>query len=492
MASHYPVRRKRAAAAPRNKQAEPEQRRRRPPIENGEAVDDPHRLARVFLERLSREFGGAVLKFWRGQWWRWDGAVFNVWKDRSLTATVNREVKKEFDRAWLRGPLTCVPRVTRGLVGNVVQALEGECELGDDVEQPAWVGGARLCPAVEYLAAKNGLVHIPSFLKGESCLSGHTPEFFSGHVLEYDFEPAAPQPAEWLKFLGQLWPGDPESIACLQEWMGYLLTANTSQQKILALVGPPRSGKGTIGRVCEELLGRHNATGLSLTTLGGRFGLSTLMGKTLAVVPDAHLGWGSDRSLIGERLLSISGEDSQTIERKNRESVTTRLPTRFMLLANQLPNLDNLSGALASRLLFLRLENTWTGKEDPHLTARLYAERPGILLWALEGLRRLRDRGRFVQPQSGEAHLQLARETANPVCLFLEDRCELGPGLQVTTDDLFGAWQQWATANGYTSHGTKQAFGAALLAAGKVLKPVRQVKEQGKQCRVYDGITLRE
>src|SRR5262249_9219267 len=147
---------------------------------------------------------------------------------------------------------------------------------------------------------------------------------------------------------------------------------------------PPRSGKGTIGRVCEALLGRDNVVGLGLATLGGRFGLASLMGKSLAIVPDAHLGTGSDRSWITERLLSTSGEDTQTIERKHLPSVTTRLAVRFMMLANQIPSLDNLSGALASRLLLLRLENSWVGKEDPRLIDSLLAEMPGILLWALE------------------------------------------------------------------------------------------------------------
>ena len=49
--------------------------------------------------------------------------------------------------------------------------------------------------------------------------------------------------------LDQLWAGDSESIAALQEWFGYCLTNDTRQQKILMIVGPKRSGKGTIARV---------------------------------------------------------------------------------------------------------------------------------------------------------------------------------------------------------------------------------------------------
>jgi len=34
----------------------------------------------------------------------------------------------------------------------------------------------------------------------------------------------------------------------LQDWFGYTLSPDTSQQKMLMIVGPTRSGKGTIGR----------------------------------------------------------------------------------------------------------------------------------------------------------------------------------------------------------------------------------------------------
>ena len=40
--------------------------------------------------------------------------------------------------------------------------------------------------------------------------------------------------------------------------MGYLLTSDTRLQKILILVGPKRSGKGTIARVIRGLIGDEN------------------------------------------------------------------------------------------------------------------------------------------------------------------------------------------------------------------------------------------
>jgi len=44
------------------------------------------------------------------------------------------------------------------------------------------------------------------------------------------------------RFSRQHFEDDPEAMDLLQEWAGHLLTADTSQQKILLMVGPTRSG----------------------------------------------------------------------------------------------------------------------------------------------------------------------------------------------------------------------------------------------------------
>ena len=63
------------------------------------------------------------------------------------------------------------------------------------------------------------------------------------------------------EFLRQLWPDDEESIAALQEFFAYVLSGRTDLHKIMLLIGPTRSGKGTIARVLAALLGKGNVAG---------------------------------------------------------------------------------------------------------------------------------------------------------------------------------------------------------------------------------------
>jgi putative DNA primase/helicase len=356
-----------------------------------EALNDPHRLARTLLGSPGWGPGGHKLRYWQDDFYEWPGPAYLLLPRSDLRSRIGRAIKTILDQDYLQrqggggdeDPRP-VPRVTAPLITDVEAALAACCLVPHTVEQPAWLDGAGPFPAREVLLARNALVHLPSLVSGRPCLLPPTPRLFSATAVDYDFDPAATCP-EWLRFLDALWPQDRGSVELLWEWCGYLLLPNTNLQVILLIVGPPRSGKGTVARVLRVLLGPANVVAPPLASLQQNFGLAPLIGKSLAIVADARVSGRSDIALMVERLLSISGEDAQTIDRKYREPLTSQLPTRFMLLTNELPWLKDASGALASRMLVLRLERSWLGQEDRGLTDRLLAQAPGILNWAVAG-----------------------------------------------------------------------------------------------------------
>jgi len=313
-----------------------------------------------------------------------------------------------------------------------------------------------------------------------------TPASFSVNALDYDHDPDAAEPTQWQAFLGQLFEDDLQDWDLLQEWFGYCLTGDTSQHKMLLIVGPKRSGKGTIARVLTRLVGASNVCGPTTSSLAGPFGLQPLIGKSLAIVSDARFS-GKDVQTVIERLLCISGEDALTVDRKHMTSVTMKLPTRFVFLTNELPRLTDASGALAGRFMMLRLTESFYGREDKALTAKLLTELPGILNWAIEGWRQLRERGHFVQPASVEDALRDMEDLSSPVGAFVRERCEVGSGLRVWIDDLYASWKEWCEADGRISVTTKQTFGRDLMAAVPGI-----VSRQGTNgIRFYQGIALR-
>jgi putative DNA primase/helicase len=465
-----------------------------------EAADDPHRLARLFLAENCQHPETSTLRYWRDEWHRWDRIAYRLIPEKELRAELTEAVKRDMDRlnliaqriAAAKGEaLPTVRKVTGRLITDVAHALASLTVFPGRTEAPTWIGPPGIWPACDILAFRNGLVHLPSLVARREYIRPPTPRFFSPNAIDFDFMLDTPKPSAWLGFLAELWPDDPQSIGTLQDWFGYLLTPDTRQQKILLLVGPKRSGKGTIARVIRGLVGADNVVCPTLSGLGTTFGLWPLIGKTVAMIQDARLSGRTDAAAVAERLLSISGEDAQTIDRKFLPPVTVKLAARFMLLTNELPKLNDSSGALPGRMILLQLARSWYGKEDTTLTDRLLAELPGILLWAIAGWQRLRDRGHFLQPDAGKAMVRELADLASPVGAFVRERCVVGPGCQVERSALFGAWQRWCQEQGRDHAGDSATFGRNLRAAVPSLGNAQPRTDAGERVRVYEGIRLK-
>jgi putative DNA primase/helicase len=441
-------------------------------------VRAPYDTARLFAPAEPNS-----LHYHRGGFYEWDGCAWPA-ADEAMLRSRLYEFLDQCKTKNARGEVIPV-KPTAPMVGNVLDALRAATSLDASIAAPAWLDGGDDPPAHEIVACANGLLHLPTLQ-----VLPHTPSFFSHNALTFGFDPRAPEPQQWLAFLRQLWPDDLQSRAALQEFFGYCLTADTSQQKAFLLIGPKRSGKGTIARVQRELIGVHNCVSPTLAGLGTQFGLAPLIGKRLAVISDARLSARADQHAIAERLLSISGEDALTIDRKYSPAWTGQLPTRFLILSNELPRLADASGALASRFILLVLTESFYGREDQALTGKLLTELPGILNWAIAGWARLAHFGAFRQPASGIEAMETLEDLASPIGAFVRDRCNVGAAYSADIGAVYVAWSQWCETQGREHAGTVQTFGRDLRAAVPGLKTV-QPRDGEARTRAYQGLGLK-
>jgi putative DNA primase/helicase len=227
-----------------------------------------------------------------------------------------------------------------------------------------------------------------------------------------------------------------------------------------------------------------------LSSLGGEFGLAPLIGKPLAVVSDARFS-GKNGTIVVERLLSISGEDALTVNRKYRDQWTGKLPCRLHVISNELPRLGDASTAIVGRIVLLLLTRSWLGKEDHDLELSLHAELTGILNWALTGLHRLtvENQNRFTRLTSADEAITTMRDLASPIAAFARERCEMGTDKQVGVDDLYTRYKAWAEENGQEKK-SKNLFGRDLRAINPAIRKARPWAG-GDRDMVYTGIGLR-
>ncbi|QNN21807.1 hypothetical protein HED60_05810 [Planctomycetales bacterium ZRK34] len=455
----------------------------------GKLVLSPRRTlptARAYLREFHDHPDAATLRTCAGLVMAWQDNRYVAIEDAALKHRLQpwlhdalRYIYNKSTRQMELVPFESNPSTTH----QALETIRHYTHLDATTTPPKWLIGHNEQPDPrELLPCRTLNLHIPT-----ERIVAATPALFTTNALDFDYDAHALVPSRWLNFLRGLWPDDPQSVDLLQEWFGYSLTLDTRQQKMLLIVGPRRSGKGTIGRVLTQLVGPANVCGPTTTSLAGTFGLQPLIGKSLAIVSDARFHGESILTVI-ERLLCISGEDTLTIDRKHLPSVTMKLPTRFVFFTNELPRLADASGALAGRFLTLRLTRSFYGQEDLHLTDKLLAELPGILLWAIQGWLRLRQRGHFVQPDSVTDAIRELEDLASPVGAFVRECCVVGPGQRIWIDDLYGAWQEWCHRDGRSVVSTKQSFGRDLAAVVSALR----TRVSSANRRFYEGVALAE
>lgn len=122
------------------------------------------------------------------------------------------------------------PYVTTGIskkVGNLVDVLKLECT-------------ARSIPIfLDRIHVKNGTYFLDGTFTDK--------KDFCRNRLPIAYNPDAPKPETWLRFLSELL--NDEGIPTLQEFMGYCLIPSTKGQKMLIITGKGGEGKSRIGVV---------------------------------------------------------------------------------------------------------------------------------------------------------------------------------------------------------------------------------------------------
>lgn len=228
---------------------------------------DPRDVVQKYLQ--GKEYNGIpTIIFWQGSFYLWEHGKYSLVSDTEMRARLVQHINR------------LATKVTTSITSNHFEQFKAQALTASSIQPLGWLyEPPHDWPATDLVATRTHIVNLSLFTGGKPSSSylDATPAFFTLNALDYDFSCTPPKPTEWLKFLHELWSTDPAAIETLQEWFGYCLTPDTRQQKMLLLVGPKRSGKGTIARVITELLGRNNVAGPTLSSLGGNFGLSTLL-----------------------------------------------------------------------------------------------------------------------------------------------------------------------------------------------------------------------
>jgi P4 family phage/plasmid primase-like protien len=467
------------------------QKKLREALDRGEIVLDasnPLDHARKFLASLYEVEGGFRLVHYAQEFFIYNGTHYTGIEEQTIRSQLYKMLDKcqKQDRKGNLVPFTANPSV----INAALDAIKSIVHLANDpnAKPPVWLDGFgdALPPANKLVSMQNGLFNM------DTCtLYPHSIGFFTYNSLPFSYDPSATCP-HWLKFLDDAWGDDTESKVLLQEYFGYILSGDTRQQKFLNVIGPRRSGKGTINKVLQALLGDYNVVSPQMEELCDTFGLQSWLGKPLASFTDARVTTKNSAGVVSQ-LLRIVGADSVTVNRKNKEAWSGYLPTRIIVYSNEMLQLAENSNALIGRMLILMMKNSFFGKEDVTLADRLTTELAGIFNWAIEGHRSRTSRTgeRFVQPKSSQSSLDMMTELSNPLLSFVEEALEFTPEGEVDKDDLFNCYKHWAIKKNLHP-GTEMSFKRRFAASTQEhhVESYRR-RSEGAVQHVYRGVKLK-
>jgi putative DNA primase/helicase len=352
-----------------------------------------------------------------GEWRRYEEGIWLTIPE----LTIKRSICEVIEEAKPEGV-----KPTNSLLSSVTELTRVKVGIPDDL----WDADP------DILVCKNGALRISTRELGP-----HRRSHYATSAVPYDYDPKA-TPAVWHYFMNNTVLA---AKAFLQEFAGYALTTNMAHELALWLFGPPGSGKSTFLAGLQAMLG-HRSGLLGLAEIErNRFALADLPGKTLVVASEQPSSYLASTNVLNQ---IISGEPLQ-VERKYRDPVTIVPRCKIAWAMNELPRVADANSGLFRRVKVVKFPMLPPNERDPEIKRIIEGEGAGILNWALEGLERLQNRGRFEVPADVEEATTQFRENNDVPALFVADRCVVEAIAREKAQELYEEYKQWCEDNGH-------------------------------------------
>lgn len=325
------------------------------------------------------------------------------------------------------------------------------------------------------IPVKNGYLHIGS---GSPVLRPHDKGLGICHILNCDYDPAAPTPAKFEKLLQRILP-DPEVRSRVQEYVGYTLLSDARFQLAQIWIGSGANGKGTLANIVQALHERKAA--VSPCKLDG-FSASAVLNASLIYCDEAPAKDWSEQTIKS----MIAGE-MVAIERKYLAAITTRILGKWLILANHIPAVKDQSSGFWRRFDIVPFQVSIPASErDPLLASIIIKhEMTGVLNWALEGLQRLLARGRFdaTPPRAMTEAVQAAKIETNSVHSWVTDAAiELLTETSTSKTDVYAEYSSWCKQNGMLPVSAPRFWKRLPDSLGEIIEG-RAFMEDGRRIR---------
>jgi putative DNA primase/helicase len=392
--------------------------------------------------------------------------------------------------------------ITTAIKANSLEKWQKHCEMLPTQQKALTLLRSLLTLDTAFLDTHHHLFNCPNgtinLITGE--VTAHDPKQYITRMAPTSYNPEAKCP-EFEKFLVEVL--DEERANFLQRWFGYGITGETREQKVVLHIGDGSNGKGTLFRLLDATVGKsylHTAAPNLLTgDASNRHSteIADLFGRRMVVAHESD----ADAALREGFIKQASGEDQLSGRYLYKDHFQFTPTFKLQLLTNHEPTVKGSDFGIWRRLLLVRYAHKYGTAEqvatgdatrlaDLDLTARLLAEREGILAWMVAGAREWYAT-RLRPPASVVNDSALYRTNQDRMRKFVADRCTMDEKAWSPFTNgmgaLYPAYVGWCKESGFAAMGLTK-FGAELTRAAPGTHTMQQFRKVGGRTKPFTGI----
>src|SRR6267154_2836421 len=251
----------------------------------------------------------------------------------------------------------------------------------------------------------------------------------------------------WEQFLQEIMGHNDAMVAFLSRAVGYTLTGTTTEQVLFFCHGSGQNGKSVFLETLADVLGPDSAVAAAFATFleQRRDGnapspdVARLRGARLVSASEAPGGRSFDAVVLKE----LVGGDTMTARFLRENPFQFKPQFKLWLRANHKPPVHEQTVAFWRRMKVIPFSVTIPEPQRDHeLHAKLLAEAPGILNWAVRGCLAWQRDG-LGEPPDVRAATEAYRAENDTIAEFLDAYCALEPHAWTATSELYRAFTTW-------------------------------------------------
>lgn len=279
----------------------------------------------------------------------------------------------------------------------------------------------------------------------------------------------------WTKAMTDWFPKDPETIAYIQMFCGYMLSGTVEAERALVLLGDGSNGKSVFVAVLRALMGKYGASPSTATIAEAKHARSgsetssdiiALINKRGAFYAEVSGKMTLDSALY-KKVVSGDGFSARDLGDKTQEF---KMCAKNIIMGNSLMKMDLADKAMARRTTPILFGQDFSVLFDDKLTENLIEELPHILRWCLDGYGEYLAKGRkaalVAMPATSKALVEEMISGADPLNGFFAACCIAANNEETDSALVYAAYGEHNEAQGVRQNMTKKLFTAELQRKG--------------------------